>query len=287
MPTDATAVVDGRFEIGEGPLWHVADERLYWTDIPAGHLHRYDPETGDVERFYEGESVGGFTIQSDGSLALFLTEGHVAVLRDGDMETVIDGIAGEEGMRFNDVIADPQGRVFAGTMDMDDFSVGRLYRIDPDGTITEVVESLELPNGMGFTPDRSGLYLTESNANVIHRYDYDEETGEISDPETFAELPDGEGMYDGLTVDSEGRVWSALWEGNAVVRHDEDGGIAERFDIPAEFVTAPTFGGESLADMYVTSAAIDADPEDEHAGALFRLDPGVDGTPEFTSELEP
>lgn len=287
MATNATAVVDRRFEIGEGPLWHVADERLYWTDIPAGHLHRYDPETGDVERFYEGDPVGGFTIQSDGSLALFLTEGHVAVHRDGELETVIDGIAGEEGMRFNDVIADPQGRVFAGTMDVDDFSVGRLYRLDADGTITEILESIELPNGMGFTPDRSGMYVTESNANVIHLYDYDEGTGEISDPETFAELPDEEGMYDGLTVDAEGRVWSALWGGNAIVRHDESGEIAERFAIPAEYVTAPTFGGASFTDLYVTSAASGAAPEDEHAGALFRLDPGVAGTPEFTSDVEP
>lgn len=287
MATDATVVVDRRFETGEGPLWHGEDHRLYWTDIPAGNLHRYDPATGDVEQFYEGESVGGFTIQSDGSLALFMTEGHVALHRDGELETVIDVIAGEDGMRFNDVIADPHGRVFAGTMDVDDFSVGRLYRLDTDGTITEILESIELPNGMGFTPDQSELYVTESNANTIHLYDYDEATGEISDPRTFAELPDEEGMYDGLTVDAEGRVWSALWGGNAIVRHDADGEIAERFEIPAEYVTCPTFGGESLTDLYVTSAASDADPDEPHAGAVFHLEPGVEGTPEFTSNISP
>ena len=117
------AVTEQRCTVGEGPLWHPDDGRVYWVDNVEGKIYRYDPETGEAERFYDGEVVGAFAIQADGSLLLFMEEGRVAHWDGGDLTDVIDGIPQEVGMRFNDVIADPQGRVFCGTMDDDDLTL--------------------------------------------------------------------------------------------------------------------------------------------------------------------
>jgi D-xylonolactonase len=287
MTSDVEVLADIGCEVGEGVLWHPDETRVYWTDIPSGNLYRYDPEPGAHERLYDGETVGGFTFQNDGSLLLCMTEGTVKTWRDGDLETVIDGLPGEAGMRFNDVIADPAGRVFCGTMDTDDPSVGRLYRIDTDGTVTTVLDPVGLPNGMGFTPDRERLYLTESNANTIHRFDYDEETGELSNRQVFTEFDGENGMYDGLTVDADGGVWSALWGGGALVRHAPDGGIERRLPVPATNVTSLTFGGPAFRDVYISSATLEAPPDEPHAGGLFHTNVDVRGTSEFTSKVQP
>lgn len=276
-------VTDQRCTVGEGPLWHPDDGRVYWTDNVEGAMYRYDPGTDETERFYEDDIVGAFTIQADGSLLLFMEEGRVCHRVDGEMTDVVDGIPRESGMRFNDVIADPRGRVFCGTMD-DDPSAGRLYRLDTDGSITEVIESVELANGMGFTPDREGLYLTESNTNTIYEFPYDASTGELGDRTAFSEHS-GPGMYDGLTVDASGAVWSALWDHGALVQHDSEGTVQRTVDVPTRNVTSLTFVGPEFTTAYVTTAAQRADEDDEVAGALLWFEPGVEGVAEFRSKV--
>lgn len=273
-----------RCTVGEAPLWHPDDGRVYWVDNVEGTMYRYDPETNETDRFYDGEVVAAFTVQTDGSLLLFMQEGRICHWDAGAVTTVIDGLERESGMRFNDVIADPRGRVFCGTMDDDDPSAGRLYRLETDGSLTEVVESVQLSNGLGFTPDRERVYLTESNTNTIYRFDYDASTGELGDREVFS-VRTGPGMYDGLTVDSSGRVWSALWEYGALVQHDLEGAVQRTIELPARNVTSLTFAGPDFRTAYVTSAARGADADDETAGALFRLEPGVEGVPEFRSNV--
>ena len=144
-------VADYQCQVGEGPMWHPMEKRVYWTDIPTGRMFRFDPSTGEHERFYEGEEVGGFTVQDDGALLLFMATGAVARWRDGDLSHIVDEIPEERESRFNDVIADPAGRVFCGTMPTGD-SLGRLYRLDLDGSLTVVLEGIGISNGMGFTP---------------------------------------------------------------------------------------------------------------------------------------
>jgi len=271
--------------VGEGPLWHPDEGRLYWVDNIGRALYRYDPETDETKQLVESDLVAAFTIQADGSLLLFMDEGRVEWWDHGDRRTVVDGIDQEDGMRFNDVIADPEGRVFAGTMDDDDQSAGRLYRLDTDGSITEVFERVELSNGLGFTPDRDALYLTETNTNRIYEFEYDRSTGELGNRTIFSERSDP-GMYDGLTVDAEGTVWSALWDHGALVAHEPDGTVRRAVELPTHNITSLTFGGPDYKDVYVTSAAWGSDEEDEAAGALFRLDLGVPGVPEFRSDVE-
>ena len=125
-------IADYRCEVGENPLWHPDEQKLYWTDIPRGHLFRYDPATDEHERCYDGPPVGGFTLQEDGALALFMERGAVRTWRDGFIDTIVEDIPRERTSRFNDVIADPKGRVFGGTMSTEN-QLGRLYRVEPDG----------------------------------------------------------------------------------------------------------------------------------------------------------
>ena len=134
MGVEPEMIADEPCTIGEGCLWHPTERRLYWLDISPGHLYRYDPATGRHERCYDsgGEAIGGCAIQQDGALLLLMARGAVRIWRDGQVITLWDEIPEERGTRFNDVIADPGGRIFGGTMATPE-RPGRQYRIDPDG----------------------------------------------------------------------------------------------------------------------------------------------------------
>ena len=217
--------------VGEGPLWHPDEQRLYWTDIDSGRLFRYHAATGHHEQIYEGEKVGGFTLQADGGLLLFMARGAIKIWRDGALTTVVDEIPDERETRFNDVIADPSGRVFCGTMPTKE-NKARLYRLDVDGSLQVVLDEVGLANGMGFTPDGQHMYFTDSTAKSIYLFDYDRATGAITNQRPFVKTPAEEGIPDGMTVDAQGYVWSARWGGACLVRYAPDGTEERRISFP-------------------------------------------------------
>ncbi|WP_135304975.1 SMP-30/gluconolactonase/LRE family protein [Haloarcula amylovorans] len=290
-------VVDIECETGEGPLWHPDEELLYWADIPQGRIYRYDPAADDHELVYEDgeERIGGFTFQTDGSLLLFQEWGAVRRLDQttGAVDTVVEPEPERFHERFNDVIADPEGRVFAGVMpDTERDLPGQLYRLDTDGTF-ELIDECVLPNGMGFTGDRSQFYFTDTaevdpdSPGYIYRYDYDRATGEISDPETFLDASGIEGYPDGMTVDGEDHVWSAFWDGNKLIRFAPDGTRKTTVEFDPRKVSSVTFGGEDYETAYVTTACVETrETEGEGAGSLYRLNLGVMGREEFRSDIE-
>jgi len=270
---------------GEGPLWHPGEGRVYWLDIPKGRIFRYDPATGRHEMCHEGEPVGGITLQADGALLLFGDRGAVRIWRDGELTTILDEIADERESRFNDVIADPRGRVFCGTMSSP-HRQGRLYRLDPDGSLTLLLEEIGCSNGMGFTPDRRQMYYTDTTRYEIYLFDYDASTGGLTNRRLFASVPKAEGLPDGMTVDAEGCVWSARWDGGCIVRYTTDGREERRIEFPARKVSSAIFGGQNYEDLYVTTAGgNEKETDGPLAGALFRLRPGVRGVPEFVSRV--
>ena len=278
-------IADYQCVTGEGPLWHADEKRLYWLDIPMGRIFRYDPARGTHEQCYQGEVVGGFTVQADGSLLLFMDKGAVRIWREGALTTVIEEIPEERDSRFNDVIADPMGGVFCGTMSAGG-RPGRLYRLDTDGGLTKLLDGVGTANGMGFTPDRRGMYFTDSRKREIYLFDYDRNTGAIANQRIFVQTPQDEGVPDGMTVDAEGFVWSARWNGGCLVRYTPQGVEERRVDFPAKKVSSLTFGGEDYTDMYVTTAGGNDKPnEGPGAGALFRLNVGIAGVPEFPSRI--
>ena len=278
-------VADYQCEVGEGPLWHPMEKLLYWSDIPRGRMYRLDPSTGDHEQFYDGETVGGFTFQEDGSLLLFMEKGAIATWRDGKLSYIIEDIPEERDTRFNDVIADPAGRVFCGTMPGPDHAA-RLYRLDVDGSLTVVLEGIGISNGMGYTPDRSQMYYTDSTARQIYLFDYDADTGAIANQRVFLETDDDGTIPDGMTVDAEGFVWSARFGGWSLHRYAPDGTEERTVRFPAKNLTSLIFAGDDLTDIYVTSAGGQNRPEDgAAAGGLFRLNLGIKGIPEFLSRV--
>lgn len=267
-------------------MWHPDEHCLYWVDIPAAKLFQFYPETGETNTFDTGSAVGGYTIHEDGSLLLFMAEGAVKLWRNGDVvETVIESLPEEHGNRFNDVIADPEGRVFCGVMSTDK-RAGRLYRLDPTGDITVVVDNTGTANGMGFSPDLTLLYFCDSHERTMSVFDYDRNTGNISNRRVILRTEGDEGKPDGMTVDAHGFIWSARWDGHRLVKMTPDGKPLEQVRFPVKKVSCVTFGGDDLTDMYVTSAgSYDTKENGELAGALFHLNLGVKGRAEFRSRL--
>src|SRR5215472_8700545 len=163
ISSELEIIADYACETGENPLWHPQKKLLYWTDIPRGRLFRYDPQSGIHEEIYHGRPVGGFTFEAGGGLLLFRDRGNIALWRAGNLHEILAEIPEERDSRFNDVIADPTGRVFCGTMSSE-HSKGRLYRLDLDGRIAPILDSIGCSNGMGFSPDRRTFYYTDSVA---------------------------------------------------------------------------------------------------------------------------
>lgn len=279
-------IADYNCVVGEGPMWHPTERVVYWADIPQGRIFRYDPATGEHGLVFECGQVGGFTVQGDGSLLLFMEKGAVASLSEGNLEYLINEIPEERNTRFNDVIADPAGRVFCGTMPSPDHP-GSLYRLDTDGSIARVLEGIGISNGMGFTPDNQRMYFTDSPTHNIYIFDYDIDSGELSNKRVFVNTEENDGIPDGMTVDSEGFVWSARWDGSSLVRYSPQGEQVNRIWFPARKVSSVIFGGEDYTDMYVTTAGgEDKTAEGPGAGCLYRLNLGISGRPEFLSRVE-
>ena len=279
-------IADYQCIVGEGPLWHPIEQCVYWIDIADGRLFRYEPTTATHALVHgPGDPIGGFTIQEDGALLLFMARGAIRLWRQGIVRTVIEELPAERHSRFNDVVADPMGRVFCGTMATAD-RPGRLYRLDPDGSLHIVLDHVTIPNGMDFSPDLHTFYFTDSADHTIYAFDYDVTTDAISNQRPLVVTPEGDGVPDGLTVDVEGCLWSARWDGSAVYRYSPTGELLDRLPLPARKVSSVTFGGENYRDLYITTAGGNQkEQEGWGAGGLFRWQAQVSGRPPFLSRI--
>lgn len=277
-----STLINPHCELGENPLWNPADGSLCWTDITGGTLHRIQLAGGKHEIIYRGLPVGGFTLQSDGTLLLFRVNDIALLHPDGRVE-VICGFADEGAARFNDVIADPQGRVFAGTIGCTDTS-GGLYRVEHDGSMTLLFRGTGVSNGMGFSPNLRTFYWTCSTRRRICAFDYDRASGALTGERVFYQAGDDEGIPDGLTVDRDGNIWSARWDGFAVVQHAPDGRLLQKFRFPVAKVSSLCFGGPSLEDCFVTTAG-GLPGSDTADGSVYHWLTGVKGVPEFRSGI--
>lgn len=284
-------IADERCQTAENPLWHPMEKRLYWCDIPTGRIFRYDPATHTHEMCFQGPAVGGFTIQQDGSLLLFMARGAIARWQNGKLTTVVESIPEEHDSRFNDVIADPRGRVFCGTMSSPSHK-GRLYRLDRDRSLTLMLEGVGCSNGMAFTLDNRRMYYTDSFAYEIYLFDYDIETGNLTNQRLFVKVSEEDGFPDGGTVDAEGCFWSAIWGGSCLIRYTPDGKEERRIPVPVKKTSSLIFGGDDYTDIYVTTAVGDSEEagerkaDDSQAGAVFRYRLGIRGMKENFSNID-
>ncbi|QBD80160.1 SMP-30/gluconolactonase/LRE family protein [Ktedonosporobacter rubrisoli] len=268
--------------LGEGALWSVDEQVLYWVDIENRCYCRLNPASGAHETISVGVMIGVLAQRSSGGLIMATEKGIALWDPQGQNLRYIAHPAGIEKpyMRFNDGAVDCAGRFWAGTMHMDEslgIRDGVLYRLDPDGSVHTMETGLGTPNGIGWSPDNATMYFTDSDMAVrsVYAYDFDPTTGNISQRRVLAQFPPEMGTPDGLTVDSEGYIWSAFWDGARIVRYDPSGKIEREIDIPALRPTSCVFGGANLNELYITSASTGLSAEQKarypFSGDLFRL----------------
>lgn len=260
--------------LGEGPLWHIAEQRLYWTDIEGRRLWRAGLSDSAPECLLAGETVGGFVFLANGGLRVYMDQGRVADLVQGNLTAVTT--LTDETSRFNDLIATPGGGVIAGTMAQSDRR-GTLYHLRSDGTTLTLLTDLGCTNGLGFSPNRTRLYYIETLSRTIFTASYTVETDAIGAFEPWRETADLPGYPDGMTVDGEGALWVAFWEGSQLVQFAPDGAITAQIAVPTPRVTSAAFGGPDLRTLFITTAG---GPDSPGAGDLYLVDLPVGGIPE-------
>lgn len=269
--------------LGEGPGWDPVTARLIWLDILGSRVHWFDPATGRDTVMATEQHIGAAKPRADG--------GIVANLRDGVGLYDADGafrwlhLEPVPGRRANDATVDAAGTLWAGTMRYDEApGGGTLARFLPDGTVVPVLDDVAVSNGTDWSPDGTLMYYVDSPTRRVDVFDADPGTGEIRKRRPFARIEDGAGFPDGLTVDAEGCVWVALWEGGAVRRYTPDGKLDRVVAVPAARTTACAFGGPRLTDLYITTATVGLDARtlagQPLAGSLLVLPDAGQGMPD-------
>jgi sugar lactone lactonase YvrE len=263
---------------GEGPVWSERWGGLRWVDMLAGDVLSLAGD-GRVERRHVGTVVAALRPRRAGGAVIGVERGFALEDVDGTV-TTLDEVWTDAGVRMNDGACDPDGRFYCGSMAYDQRpGAGTLYRLDPDGAVSVVLSDVTISNGLGFAPDGSHAYYVDTPTRRIDRFDYDTANG-LTGRRPFVELPEGVGFPDGVAVDEQGGVWVALYDGGAVRRYTAHGELDAVVEVGAQKVTACTFGGADLDELFITTSRENLPPgADPAAGALFRVQPGVRGVP--------
>jgi sugar lactone lactonase YvrE len=275
---DAEQVTDPVANHGEGPVWSDEWGGLRWLDMLAGDILTLARD-GSVSRRNVGAVVAAIRPRRAGGAVIGVERGFRIELADGSLEPRHD-VWDNPNVRMNDGGCDPDGRFYCGSLARD-FSpgAGALYRLDPDRSVHLVLADVSISNGLDWSPDGSLAYYVDSATNGIDAFDYERGAG-LTRRRRFADVEERDGAPDGLTVDADGGVWVALHGGNAVRRYTPAGDVDAVVDVPARQVTACTFGGPELDQLFITTSRENLDPGDDPlAGSLFRADVGVPGRP--------
>ena len=278
-------LVPAQNRLGETPIWVPEENALYWVDWGGGPIWRFEPETGKITTFVMSQPVT--------SLARRASQGWIVIAHNGlygwdpkiNACELIIGLPepGKPEICYNDGVVDRQGRLLVGTVNMQDAFApqGSLYRLDPDCTLHLLDTGYATANGLGVSPDGRTIYATDMRHHQILALEYDCVHGTVSHRRLFAQVPDQDGMPDGLIVDAEGYVWSGHWAGWKLTRYDPDGKIERQIRFPVEHVISCAFGGQDLNELFVTTSAWEFSAEDRKrqpcAGDLFCLHTSVKG----------
>jgi sugar lactone lactonase YvrE len=284
--TKVTCVLDAKTFLGEGPLWDVAEQRLYWIDIKRREIHRFDPASGEDEKWSAPEDIGSLAVREQGGLIVALSSGFYRFdLTTAQAELIVDPEPDQPQNRFNDGKPDRRGRFWAGSMhDRETEPTGSLYRLDPDGSCQRMVDGgLAVSNSLCWSPDDRVLYHSCSLQRTVWAWDFDADDGTISNRRELIKLNASDGAPDGATVDAEGYLWIAIWGGWRIDRYAPDGRLHRSIELPVQCPTCPAFGGPDLDILYVTSASnrLDNPEKQPQAGGIFAVDAGVGGLPEM------
>jgi sugar lactone lactonase YvrE len=275
--------------LSEGPRWDGDRDQLLWVDIVKSRLHRAsvgeDVALRETAPIQFDRFVGAAAPAAGGGYVLAAGPGFLYLDRSGAVVELAQPEAGRDDVRMNDGACDPQGRFWAGTMAQDESpGAGVLYRLELDGTCTTVLTGLTISNGIGWSPDGSTMYLSDSGTATIDAFDFDAANGDLSRRRTIVRTTEFGFAGDGLTVDDDGDLWVAMWEGGAVRRYAPEGSLLLTVPLPVDRPTSCAFGGPDRSTLFITTArqGLEA-PElarQPDAGRVFRVDGlGVTGPP--------
>ncbi len=280
-------------------MWDVEEGRLYWVDgtgrrVNKPSIWRMDPKTGKVENWRVDHDVGALALRRDGGAVLALDDGfYFFDFKTGKLDLIALVDAEQPRSRLNDGKCDRRGRFYAGGMDdKEELKICGLYRLDPDLKVTQIDKGIICSNGPCWSPDNKTFYFADTFQGEYWAYDFDIETGTVSNKRLFASFKDDAGVADGSTIDEEGCVWNAQVIGGELVRYAPDGSVERRIGMPVKNVTSLMFGGDRLDELYCTSMARVKHPAVHElfrkevkpqflAGSLFRITGlGIRGLPE-------
>jgi sugar lactone lactonase YvrE len=279
-----------RAVLGEGAIWNAPLQRLHWIDIEGQRVFTYDPATGENRAIDVGRKVGTVVPRARGGLMLAVHEGFASLDPESGRVELLPLPPGHDPavVRFNDGKCDPSGRFWAGTMALvkGPRPLGRLYRLDADGAVQVMLREVGTSNGIAWSLDRRTLYFIDTPLRRVDAFDYDDATGAIASRRTVISIPADLGRPDGSTIDAEGMLWVAMYEGWAVTRwNPRTGELLQTIRLPVARVTSCAFGGPALDTLYLTSARQNFSAEQlaaqPLAGSLFKVKPGVRGLPAF------
>jgi sugar lactone lactonase YvrE len=278
-------VLDAKALLGEGAIWHPVENKLYWIDIEGKALHIYDPAIQEDKQHTVEERIGTVVPVQLGGVLVALQNGIYKMdTNTGHLKFIVNPLP-DVNMRFNDGKCDPSGRFWVGSMALDSRKKGAtLYRMDEDNRIYTMLDSVTISNGIVWTADKKTMYYNDTPTLTIQAFDYNNKTGEISNRRVAVTIPEGMGSPDGMTIDAEGKLWVALWGGNAVGRFDPlTGLLLQKITVPAPNVSSCAFGGKNLETLYITTARAWVTSEKlvefPLSGGLFSVEPGVRGVP--------
>ncbi|MFD4459015.1 SMP-30/gluconolactonase/LRE family protein [Nocardia sp. NPDC058480] len=258
-------------ELGEGPTWDPVRQRLLWVDILASRIHSLDPVTGVVETITTDQHVGAAKPRRDGGLVVNLRDGIGTYTARGGFDWLHH--APTPGRRGNDAAVAPDGYLWAGTMRYDEApGRGALTRTTPGGDTTVVLDDVTVSNGIGWSPDTRRMYYIDSPTRRIDTFTYHD--GHLTDREPLVVLEPGCGIPDGLTVDADGAIWVALWDGAALRRYTPSGRLDRILTLPVTRPTSCAFAGNALTDLYITTARTGLTTPTQQDGSLLVI-PGI------------
>ncbi|MEU6392033.1 SMP-30/gluconolactonase/LRE family protein [Streptomyces sp. NPDC046939] len=265
-------------QLGEGPTWDAEGNRLIWVDILGSRVHTYEPDSGRRTVMVTEQHVGAAKPRAGGGLVVNLRDGVGSYAPDGTFSWLHrEPVPGRRG---NDAAVAPDGALWAGSMAYDETpGGGNLVRLAPDGTtVTTVLDDVTVSNGTGWSPDGTLMYYVDTPTRRIDVFDVDGER--VRGRRELATVEEGAGFPDGLTVDAEGCVWVALWDGAALRRYTPSGALDRVVPLPAQRPTACAFGGRDLTDLYVTTARVGLKSPSPLAGSLLVLRNAGQGSPQ-------
>jgi sugar lactone lactonase YvrE len=275
--------------LSEGPRWDAERGELIWVDILAGEVHTAslgeDGHLDPVRTLQAGRHVGAAAPATGGGYVLAAAGGFCHLSDDGALTELAQPEGGRLDVRMNDGICDPQGRFWGGTMAYAETpGAGRLYRLELDGGCTLVLDGLTISNGIGWSPDGTTMYLSDSGTGGVYAFDFDPDSGALDHRRTLVHVDIPGAAPDGLTVDDNGDLWVALWNGGALARYAPDGTLRETLPLPVDRPTSCAFGGPAAATLFVTTSRDGLDPtalaRQPQAGHVLRIDGlGVPGPP--------